>query len=82
MAEELKSYRQIDFFEEAVKSGGIGEHLSAILFENGFKGEYNIHAINNEFVPMSSVDSAIKKYGLDCDAMSGVAGSTLASLRS
>lgn len=82
LAEELKSYRQIDFFEEAVKSGGIGEHLSAILFENGFKGEYNIHAINNEFVPMSSVDSAIKKYGLDCDAMSGVTSSTLASLRS
>lgn len=71
LAEEIKNYRQIDFYEETVKSGGIGEHLAAILFEKGFKCEYNIHAVNNEFVPMSSVDSAFKKYGLDCDAMLG-----------
>ncbi len=66
---ELIQYERIDIFEETVKSGGIGEHLSAMLFENGFKGEFNIHAVNNEFVPMSTTSAALKKCGLDADAM-------------
>ena len=67
--DELKNYKQIDFYEETVKSGGIGEHLSARLHENGYIGSYNIHAVNNEFVPMSSTAVALKKIGLDYESM-------------
>ncbi len=66
---ELKNYKQIDFYEETVKSGGIGEHLSACLNENGYNGNYNIHAVNNEFVPMASTAVALNKLGLDCENM-------------
>ncbi len=66
---ELKNYKQIDFYEETIKSGGIGEHLSACLNEDGYNGIYNIHAVNNEFVPMSSTAAALNKLGLDCENM-------------
>lgn len=65
----LKNFKRIDFFEETVKSGGIGEHLSALLIENGFKGEFFIHAVNNEFVPMSKTERALKNLGLDYESM-------------
>ncbi len=65
----LKNCKKIDFYEESVKSGGIGEHLSALLLENGFKGEFIIHAVNNEFVPMAKTDVALKKLGLDYESM-------------
>lgn len=65
----LKNSKKIDFYEETVKSGGIGEHLSALLYEIGYNGNFVIHAVNNEFVPMSSTDSALKRLGLDCESM-------------
>ena len=65
----LKNCKKIDFYEETVKSGGIAEHLSALLLENGFNGEFNIHAVNNEFVPMAKTDAIIKKLGLDSETM-------------
>lgn len=67
----LKGCKRIDFYEETVKSGGIGEHLSALLFENGFKGEFIIHAVDNEFVPMASTASSLKRLGLDAEGMLG-----------
>lgn len=67
--EILKSFEEIYFFEESVKSGGIGEHLSAILIENKFNGKFEINAINDEFVPASSIESAYKNLGLNADAM-------------
>ncbi len=71
LVNELKSFKQIDFYEETVKSGGIGEHLSALLFEAGYSGKFNIHAIDNEFVPMAKTESALKKHGLDYNSMRG-----------
>ncbi len=65
----LKNCKKIDFYEETIKSGGIGEHLSAMLYENGFDGSFVIHAVNNEFVPMSSTASALERLGLDCESM-------------
>ena len=69
LAQKLKNFKTVDFYEETVKSGGIGEHLSAMLFENGFKGEYNIHAVNNEFVPMAKAEVILEKIGLDHNSM-------------
>lgn len=65
----LKKFKRIDFYEESVKSGGIGEHLSALLLQDGFKGEFKLHAVDNKFVPMSSTESALNKLGLDFENM-------------
>lgn len=69
LIEELKTYDNIQFFEETMKNGGIGEHLSALLCENGYKGEFKIHAVPNKFVPSATVSSSLKACGLDTDSM-------------
>lgn len=69
VCEVLSNYRQVDFFEEGILSGGIGEKLAAELMEHSFRGEYHIHAVENEFVPSANVTSAIKKCGLDSKSM-------------
>lgn len=60
----LGGFDEIYFFEESSKSGGIAEHLSAMLLENEYKGKYVIKAIENGFVPAMNTNSAIEKYGL------------------
>lgn len=65
----LINCKKIDFYEETEKSGGIGEHLSAMLLQNGFKGEFIIHAVENKFVPISNTEAALNKMGLDVQNM-------------
>ena len=69
LVKTLLSCSCIHFYEETVKSGGIGEHLISLLLQNGFKGEFTIHAINNKFVPAASVISTIAANGLDYESM-------------
>lgn len=69
ITEILKNFEQILFFEESVKSGGIGEHLSDMLLESGFKGEYKLFAVDNKFVPQCDSSKALKNLGLDCEGM-------------
>lgn len=68
----LMSYKTIDIFEEVIKNGGIGEHILASLQENSYKGDFKIHAIDNKFVPASSVESALAKNGLDTESMRSI----------
>ena len=69
LIDTLKKFKSIAVFEETVKSGGIGEHLSAMLLEAGFKGEFKINAVGNEFVPQGETSSILNKLGLDSEAM-------------
>ena len=65
----LREYNEIHFFEEGVKSGGIGEHIGCRLSEIGFAEKYSVHAIEGGFVAADDVSSALKTYGLDTDSM-------------
>lgn len=65
----IKQFDEIHFFEETEKSGGIGEHLSALLFEEEFKGKLTIHAVENKFIPAGTVTELIKEQGLDAQTM-------------
>lgn len=56
-------FKNVYFFEEGMKIGGIGEQFGAKLLENGCKGYYSITAIDDTFVPHSTVSSAFEKYG-------------------
>lgn len=60
------SYRYIYFFEEGMKSGSVSEKFALMLFEKGFSGKIFINAID-DFVPQSTVDSAIDRLGLSSD---------------
>lgn len=61
--------KNIFFFEEGIKNGGIGETFGAVLSENGYKGNYRLTAVNNEFVEHASVSRLYEKYSLDADGM-------------
>ena len=54
------------FFEEAVKSGGIGESFGFELYQSGFKGKYILTAIDS-VVYQSKTESALHKFGLDSE---------------
>lgn len=59
----------IYFFEEGIKSGGIGETFGELLLENSYKGEYRITAIDEQFVPHAPVSKLYEEYELDADGM-------------
>ena len=65
----IKAFKEVHFFEESIKNGGIGELCAARLLEDGFRGKYKIHAIDGKFVPCAAVSSAIKLNGLDSESM-------------
>ncbi len=67
LIETIKKYKRILVFEETIKNGGIGEHLLSRL--GGWNGEFQIHAVENRFVPAASVFSALKSNGLDSQSM-------------
>lgn len=66
---EIRKYKNVFFFEEGIKTGGIAEQLASMLIENNINVNYGINAIDNEFVLSATTNSALKKYGLDKNGM-------------
>ncbi len=62
-------FKDVLFFEEGIRSGGIGEHFGSLLGEQPFQGRYRIHAIEDRFVPQGDVPWLLAELGLDCDGM-------------
>ena len=52
-----------------VRSGGIGEKFAAELLQHGYKGNYDITAVEDCFVKQAKVPELIKQYGFDSDSM-------------
>ncbi len=67
--EIIRTKKEVFFFEEGLKSGGVGEKLGSMLLESGFSGKYRITAVNDEFVRQASVSDLLKKYSLDTESM-------------
>ncbi len=65
----LLKLEEIFVFEETVKSGGIGEHLSARLLEKGYRGKFKIIAVENEFIPQMDTTEALSYCKLDAKGM-------------
>ncbi len=63
------SKKNVFFFEEGQKNGGIAERLGSLLLEKGFKGNYYIKAVPGEFVRQASQEQQLSHYGLDKDGM-------------
>lgn len=66
--EIANEYKNIYFVEEGIQTGGIAEHLGALLLEQGYQGSYHIRAINS-FVQQSSVNEAFVSMGLDKESI-------------
>ncbi len=67
-AEKAAKYKKVVFFEESFLTGGIAEHFESMLYKNGFSGKYYAKGIT-EYVKQASIDSAMKKLGLDSNSM-------------
>lgn len=61
--------KNLFFFEEGIKSGGVGEKFAAGLLEKGYGGKWKLVAVNDKFVEHAGVNSLLKKYNLDEDSM-------------
>ena len=61
----LEGYDKVYFFEEGISKGGICEHIVA----RSSLTKYKITAIDNSFVPSSSVAAAHKKLGFDLESI-------------
>ena len=66
------NFKKIIFFEESLKSGGVAEKFSTLLINLGYKGEYKINAVNDEFVKHATIDEQLNQYNLDIIGMKKV----------
>ena len=57
--------RKVFFFEEGVRTGGVGERFALALLEQGFGGRFDLTAVPDCFVPQASVSSQSRQFGLD-----------------
>lgn len=61
--------KQILFYEEGVRSGGIGEKFAAELLQRGYKGTYDLTAVEDCFVKQANVNDLIKMHKMDSESM-------------
>ena len=62
-------FSDVFFFEEGIKSGGVGEKFGYMLSESNFRGKYILTAIDDVFVKHAPMMEQIKSFGLDTDGM-------------
>ena len=62
-------HERVFFFEEGMKSGGVGEHFFQMLSENGYPGMWSLQAIDDRFVGQSTCLEALAECGLDAKSM-------------
>ena len=67
--DSLWESKKIFFFEEGIKSGGVGEVFASMLAEKGITAHFKHIAVNDEFVKQASVDRQLSRYKLDCDSV-------------
>ncbi len=63
------SCSHIFFFEEGVKRGGIGEHFSYLLEEQGYGGSYCLQAIDDPYLPHAPMFYTLDSLGFSADGM-------------
>lgn len=61
--------KDIVFFEEGIKSGGIGEAFATLLLTNGYTGKYSHIAVDNTFVHHAPIPELLDEFGLSADEM-------------
>lgn len=67
--EHLQNAKHIYFYEEAIKSGGVGECFAALLQSNGIKADFHHICVEDEFIKQASVQSQLRHYRLDKESI-------------
>lgn len=62
------NYQNVYFFEEGIKSGGVGEKFGFELYQSGFRGKYSLTAIDS-YVTQCTTNSALHRLGLDAEGI-------------
>jgi len=57
--------KNIIFFEEGIRQGGIGETFAALLDDIDYAGRFRLQAVDNRFVTHASVARLLEMLGLD-----------------
>ena len=63
--EIAKKYEAVIFFEEGIKSGGIGQKFECELRDKDYNGKTAVYAIDDKFVNHASVESSLAQNDLD-----------------
>lgn len=67
-----QTFSAIFFFEEGYRYGGVGSTFGQKLMENGYKGEYKLTAIDNQFVKHATYNETLNDFGLDSESVRAV----------
>lgn len=65
VTEYLQNCSHILFYEEGIRTGGVGEIFACVLEEKGINARFEHICINDEFIKQASVESQMKKYKMD-----------------
>ena len=57
-------YSKIYFFEEGIRSGGVGEKFASLLMQCGYKGEFALTSIEDKFVEQAKINELLDAYKL------------------
>jgi len=63
------NFKRIYFFEEGMRSGGVGESFEYELYKRKFSGTYNLTAIDDTFILHSKDTQALHALKLDAEGM-------------
>lgn len=69
LADELKKYERVYFFEEGIKNGGVGSQVCQIILDNNLSCSCVLKAVDDRFVSAASVKKQLEIYGLDCNSI-------------
>ena len=58
-------FKKIYFYEESMKTGGIGEHFEYLLSAQAYKGDFSLTAVEETFVKPAQVSEQLHMFGLD-----------------
>ena len=65
----MLSCERVLFFEEGIRSGGVGEKFALMLLERGFKGTFRLVAVPDCFVAQASTAEQLRQFGLDRESI-------------
>ena len=64
--------KKVFFFEEGIKSGGVGESFATLMLEKGINADFSLTAFPDCFVKQGKLDSVLKRYSLDSEGIYNV----------
>ena len=69
LCQELSRYDTILFAEDAITTGGIGEHLALEMQRQGWKGRYLLRGVNNRRLLHANVAQLRTAQGIDAASL-------------